>query len=315
MNRLSSSTSEDSARGCLLGLAVGDAIGTTLEFRSRDTYAPLTDMIGGGPFGLAPGEWTDDTSMALCLADSPIENGNLDETDLMQRFVRWWRNGENSVTGLCFDIGFTTRAALSEFERSGNPRAGSENPNTAGNGSLMRLAPAAIRHHANRTRAIDVARRQSVTTHAARTVVDACTFFAGLLVDAINGADRQMLLSPQVFDGHREIAGIAGGRYIGKKRSEIASSGYVVDTLEAALWCVHYASDFREAVLLAGNLGDDADTVAAVTGQLAGAIWGEAGIPEAWIAKLAWRDQIRDRAIRLFALGATAESASPASKT
>src|SRR5215813_4145645 len=154
MNQLSSGTSEDRACGCLLGLAVGDAIGTTLEFRSRDAYAPLTDMIGGGPFDLAPGEWTDDTSMALCLADSLINYGDLDETDLMQRFVRWWRNGANSANGYCFDIGFTTRAALSEFERSGNPRAGSENPNTAGNGSLMRLAPVAIRHHGDRIRAV-----------------------------------------------------------------------------------------------------------------------------------------------------------------
>jgi ADP-ribosyl-[dinitrogen reductase] hydrolase len=294
---------EDRACGCLLGLAVGDAIGTTLEFRSRDTYPPLENMVGGGPFGLLAGEWTDDTSMALCLADSLIENGDLDETDLMHRFVRWWRNGENSVTGLCFDIGFTTRAALSEFERSGNPRAGSENPNTAGNGSLMRLAPAAIRHHANRTRATDVARQQSVTTHAARTAVDACAFFAGLLVDAMSGADRSALLYPQVFHGHREIAAIAGASYIDKNRSEIESSGYVVHTLEAALWCVHQAADFREAVLLAANLGDDADTVAAVTGQLAGAIWGETGIPEDWIAKLAWCDRIRDRAQCLFALG------------
>jgi ADP-ribosyl-[dinitrogen reductase] hydrolase len=296
--------SEDRSRGCLLGLAIGDAIGTTLEFRTRDTYPPLTDMIGGGPFDLAPGEWTDDTSMALCLADSLIENGDLDETDLMHRFVRWWRNGANSATGWCFDIGFTTRAALSEFEKSGNAIAGSRDPNTAGNGSLMRLAPAAIRHHGDRMRAIDVARRQSVTTHAAPAAIDACTFFAGLLVDAISGANRQALLSPRRFEGHPEIAAIAAGKYFGKERSEIASSGYVVDTLEAALWCVHYTTDFREAVLLAANLGDDADTVAAVTGQLAGAIWGEASIPEDWIAKLAWCDQIRDRAIHLFALGA-----------
>src|SRR5258707_14256722 len=124
---------EDRARGCLLGLAVGDALGTTLEFRSRDTYPPLTDMIGGGPFNLALGEWTDDTSMALCLADSLIENGDLDETDLMRRFVRWWSNGENSATGWCFDIGGTTSMALGEFAKTGNPRAGSRDPNTAGN--------------------------------------------------------------------------------------------------------------------------------------------------------------------------------------
>jgi len=222
----------------------------------------------------------------------------------MHRFVRWWHTGGNSVRGWCFDIGFTTRRALSEFEKSGNARAGSRDPNTAGNGSLMRLAPVAIRHHSDRTRAIDVARRQSVTTHAAPACVDACAFFADLLVDAISDADRSVLLSPRGFEGHPEVVAIANGSYLHKKRSEIASSGYVVDTLEAALWCVHQGKDFREAVLLAANLGDDADTVAAVTGQLAGAIWGEAGIPRDWITKLAWRDRIRDRATRLFVLGA-----------
>jgi ADP-ribosyl-[dinitrogen reductase] hydrolase len=303
MNWPSSNRIEDRARGCLLGLAVGDAVGTTLEFRPRDSYPPLADMNGGGPFNLAPGEWTDDTSMALCLADSLIEFGDLDETDLMNRFVRWWRDGENSVRRSCFDIGITTRKALSEFEKTGNARAGSKDPTAAGNGSLMRLAPVAIRHHADRTRAIEVARRQSVTTHAAPASVDACAFFADLLVNAIVGVDRSALLSPRRIEGHPEIVAVADGSYLPKSRSEIASSGYVVDTLEAALWCVHQATDFREAVLLAANLGDDADTVAAVTGQIAGAIWGEAGIPEDWIAKLAWRDQIRDRAMRLFALG------------
>jgi ADP-ribosyl-[dinitrogen reductase] hydrolase len=293
---------EDSARGCLLGLAVGDALGTTLEFRSRDTYPPLTDMIGGGPFNLAAGEWTDDTSMTLCLADSLIDCGDLDETDLMRRFVRWWRNGENSVRGKCFDIGITTRTALSEFEKSGVARAGSREPNAAGNGSLMRLAPVVIRHHADRGKAVEVARRQSLTTHAAPACVDACGFFADLLVEAIGGVERSVLLSPRKIEGHREIVAIANGGYIGRNRGEIASSGYVVHTLEAALWCAHEATDFREAVLLAANLGDDADTVAAVTGQIAGAIWGESGIPEDWIAKLAWCDRIRNRAVRLFAL-------------
>src|SRR3990172_9047568 len=119
------------AVGCLLGLAIGDAVGTTLEFRARDTYPPLTDMIGGGPFNLKTGEWTDDTSMALCLADSLIACGDLDESDLMRRFLRWWRHGENSVNGRCFDIGNSTRHALETFERTGNPRSGSRKPETA----------------------------------------------------------------------------------------------------------------------------------------------------------------------------------------
>jgi len=130
------------------------------------------------------------------------------------------------------------------------------------------------------------------------------------LVRALNGVDRAALFSPRGFLGHPEIVAIANGRYLNKKRSEITSSGYVVDTLEAALWCVHRSTDFREAVLLAANLGEDADTVAAVTGQLAGVIWGERGIPENWGGKLVWRDRIRDRAIRLFELGTTAPDSS-----
>lgn len=144
MAKMGNDSLEDRAIGALLGLAVGDAVGTTLEFRARDSYEPLTDMVGGGPFGLQPGQWTDDTSMALCLADSLLEKGMLDQTDLMERFVRWWRHGENASTGRCFDIETTTANALAKFEATGNPVAGSIDPRSAGNGSIMRLAPVAI---------------------------------------------------------------------------------------------------------------------------------------------------------------------------
>lgn len=297
------------AVGALLGLAVGDAVGTTLEFRVRDTCPPLTDMVGGGPFNLKAGEWTDDTSMALCLADSLIACGDLDELDLMRRFVRWWRNGENSVNGRCFDIGTTTQQALATFERTGDPIAGGRDPQAAGNGSLMRLAPAAIRYHADRRKAVDAARRQSATTHAAPAAVDACALFAELLVDAIAGIGRRDLLAPRRFDGHPAIAATARGRFAGRHCNEIKSSGYVLHTLEAALWCVHEASSYREAVLIAANLGDDADTVAAVTGQLAGALWGDVDIPHDWLAKLAWKDAIHDRASILFEMGLVASPA------
>ena len=128
----------DKAIGALLGLAVGDAVGTTLEFKGRDTYHPLTGMVGGGPFNLSPGQWTDDTSMALCLADSLLACGKVDQRDLIKRFVRWQREGENSCTGRCFDIGSTVGNALVKFELYGNPVAGSTHPRAAGNGSLMR---------------------------------------------------------------------------------------------------------------------------------------------------------------------------------
>ena len=144
----------DRALGCLFGLAVGDALGTTLEFATRDARPHLTDMVGGGPFGLRPGEWTDDTSMALCLADCLIACGELDQGDLMERFVRWWQEGENSHSGRCFDIGTTTQRALQRFIETGDPVAGATDPGTAGNGSVMRLAPVALRWADNAEQAI-----------------------------------------------------------------------------------------------------------------------------------------------------------------
>jgi len=155
----------DRAVGALLGLAVGDAIGTTLEFSARDSYLPLTDMIGGGPFNLEPGEWTDDTSMALALLDSLLAHEDLDEADLMDHFCRWHELGEYSVRGECFDIGLTTQRALARWKKTGDPIAGSTAPSTAGNGSLMRLAPVVIRHWRNRERLSAVAARQSAVTH------------------------------------------------------------------------------------------------------------------------------------------------------
>jgi ADP-ribosylglycohydrolase len=134
----------DRIRGALIGLAVGDAVGTTAEFNPPSTFAPVTDMVGGGPFRLRAGEWTDDTSMALCLAESLIECGGFDARDQMERYVKWWKTGHLSSTGHCFDIGNTTRAALARFVETGDPLSGSTSPNAAGNGSLMRLAPAAM---------------------------------------------------------------------------------------------------------------------------------------------------------------------------
>lgn len=297
---------KDRAVGALLGLAVGDALGTTLEFAARDSVPRVTDLVGGGPFGLAAGRWTDDASMALCLADSLVEGGaerGLDPGDLMRRFVRWWKDGENSATGHCFDIGGTTRAALARFERTGAPLAGSADPRSAGNGSLMRLSPVAIRWRRDLPAAQAAARLQSRTTHGAAEAVEACAYFVELLVEAIGGAPADTVLRPREGRSGGRVAEIAAGSFREKTRDEIASSGYVIHTLEAALWAVSRADSFREAVVEAVNLGDDADTVGAVTGQLAGALWGRSGIPEAWLAKLAWRERFEGLAGRLFDLG------------
>lgn len=291
----------DRALGCLLGLAVGDAVGTTLEFARRDAKPPLTDMVGGGPFGLRPGEWTDDTSMALCLADSLIARPDLDERDLMERFVRWWREGHNSHNGSCFDIGNATCAALRRFVATGNPIAGSTDPMTAGNGSIMRLAPLALAWANDAETAADVARRQSLTTHAAPASVEGSAALAVILVEAMTAGDKAAAIRNRVST-EPSIHAVMQGSWRGKRRGAIQSSGYVVHTLEAALWCVDQSDDFAQAVLLAANLADDADTVAAVTGQIAGAVWGRSGIPQPWLERLAWREEIEKRAHALLAL-------------
>lgn len=296
---------EDRAVGCLLGLAVGDALGTTLEFSARDSVAEVRDFVGGGPFELKPGEWTDDTSMALCLADSLLARGGFDARDLLERFVAWYRTGVNSVTGECFDIGLTTRRSLQAFEREGQLEAGPEDFRQSGNGSLMRLAPVAIFCAGDADGAAELAERQSRTTHPSRLAHDACRFYARLLVDALAGQTKEELLSPREWSGSAEVARIAGGGWRGKERREISSSGFVIHTLEAALWCMGRAGNFEEAVLGAANLGDDSDTVAAITGQLAGAHWGLSGIPQSWAERVAWSSDIADRARRLLAAGAS----------
>jgi ADP-ribosylglycohydrolase len=293
----------DRAIGAMLGLAVGDALGTTLEFSRRDSGPVVRDLIGGGPFGLKAGEWTDDTSMALCLADSLIANRGFDARDLLVRFVGWWREGTNSVTGRCFDIGNTTRAALARFEQAGQLEAGPVDPQQAGNGSLMRLAPVAITAAAGFEEGEGLADFQSRTTHPAPVAHEACRFYAQKMVMAILGAPKDEVLLPVEWEGSSEITAIPACGWRDKERHEISSSGYVVHTLEAALWCVDRSDGFEEAVILAANLGDDADTVGAVTGQLAGALWGREGIPKRWLEKLAWREHLVERAEALLHAG------------
>ncbi len=302
-------TARDRYRGALLGLAAGDALGTALEFSRPGSFRPIDDMVGGGPFHLRAGEWTDDTSMALCLAASLIERQGFDAEDQMRRYVRWRREGYMASNGRCFDIGRTVSSALSRYERTGEPFAGSTDPNSAGNGSLMRLAPVPLYFAADPHEAIAMSADSSRTTHGAREAVDACRYFAGLLVGVVSGVDKASLLAPNYCPvtglWHDEplaegIAVIAAGSFKDKEPPEIKGKGYVVPALEAALWAFYKSQDFREGALLAANLGDDADTTAAIYGQIAGAYYGVDGIPGAWRAKLAMASEITAMADALY---------------
>jgi len=294
-------------RGCLLGLAVGDAIGTTVEFMSRGSFEPLTDMVGGGPFHLPVGAWTDDTSMALCLADSLIEHRGFSAHDQMKRYLDWWRHGFRSSTGKCFDIGQTTARALRHFEANGNPFSGSTDLNTSGNGSLMRLAPIPMFYLGRGLpAAIAAAQDSSRTTHGSVLCLDACRLLCDLIFAALSGNSKHDLLFEDDYFDFLEvkplapkIQGIFKGDYREKTIDQISGSGYVVDCLEAACWCFLKTDNFRDAVLLAANLGDDADTTAAVVGQLAGAYYGEDGIPREWLMNLVMAEEIGALADRL----------------
>lgn len=296
-------------RGSLLGLAVGDALGVPLEFRIPGSFTPIDDMVGGGIFDVMVGQWTDDTSMALCLAQSLIEQG-FNPVDQLQKYVRWWREGYLSSIDRCFDIGNATVEALINFEKTKSPYCGSTDPRSAGNGSIMRLAPVPLFYSKSPLEAIARSAESSRTTHQAQTTIDACRYFGALLVGAVNGASQDELLSKYYspISGYweenplvEEIQEIAAGSFKHRQPPEIQGSGYVVKSLEAALWAFYHSRTFEEGCLLAVNLGMDADTTGAVYGQLAGAYYGESGIPESWLSQLIRVNLIESIASKLYA--------------
>lgn len=300
---------QDRYRGAMIGLAACDALGTTLEFKAPGTFTPIADIQGGGPFGLLPGQWTDDTSMALCLVESLVEKKGFDPVDQLERYLRWYRDGHLSSTGRCFDIGNTTRSALTKFEETRKPYCGSISSSAAGNGSIMRLAPVPLFFVQKQAIAIDRSGDSSRTTHGADVCIDACRYMGGLIAGAVNGASKEELLSALYcpVPGYwlenplcEPIAAIARGSFKTRQPPAIRGTGYVVDSLEAALWAFNKAKDFRGGALLAVNLGDDADTTGAVYGQIAGAFYGIEGIPEIWRAKVYQSDLILGLADRLF---------------
>lgn len=302
-------TTLDRYRGCLLGLAAGDALGTTVEFRAPGSFAPLTDMIGGGPFHLQAGQWTDDTSMALCLAESLVHCQGFDAKDQMERYVRWWQDGYLSSIGECFDIGGTTFRALSRFVADAEPLAGTPDPEQAGNGSLMRLAPVPMAFARHLALAQAYAELSSCTTHGAATCRDACHFYGGLISMALGGADKAELLHATPTRAYcPEVAAVAAGSFLTREPPQIRGSGYVVAALEAALWAFARSTDFRHGALLAVNLGDDADTTGAIYGQLAGAHYGISGIPSAWHQRLAMLPLVEQLAEKLADFAATLDA-------
>ncbi|MFZ2987325.1 ADP-ribosylglycohydrolase family protein [Ideonella sp.] len=302
----------DRYRGSLLGLACGDAVGTTVEFEPRGTFPPVLDMTGGGPFELPVGAWTDDTSMALCLAISLLQCDGFDARDQMSRYTNWWQWGYLSSTGECFDIGMTVCRALQRFMVTQDPMAGDTHPNSAGNGSLMRLAPIALKFAPDLQQVRHFSRLSSATTHAAAEALDCCELLGELLHRALAGLSKPELLQATTTSyASEKVSQLAQTEYRSKPLERIKGSGYCVESLEAALWCFDHTETFESAVLTAANLGDDADTTAAIVGQLAGAHYGASSIPVRWLEPLCMRGEIERLAQGLFEQAQTRQTDHP----
>ena len=286
------------ARGALMGLAVGDAVGTTNEFKVAGTFKPITDMVGGGPFLLKPGQWTDDTSMALCIADSLLAMGHYDSFDVMERYQRWFSKGYRSSTDRCFDIGGQVRAALFDFEHEQRVPVTAERSNRAGNGAIMRLAPIVIAgfEHREIREIVVTAGLSARETHYSVEAEAATEVFAALLVGALLGWAPEHIINVgwastgPAFD---EMA----ARVISTDPAERAAwekdtSGYIVHGLRLAVHGLLDFGSFDEAVLAIANMGGDADTNAAIYGQLGGAYFGVEAIPASWRSTLYQGEEI-----------------------
>ena len=292
---------QDRALGAFIGLAIGDAMGAPVEFKPRGTFEPVTEFRAGGNFDLPKGAWTDDTAMALCLSESLNVNSDIDPKDLLDRFCEWAEKGKNTSTGICVGIGQNTLRVLGNYHRKGDLIAPETRQKSDGNGSIMRLAPVAVRHWKNPKQAQKIAIKQSRITHYSEICAAASDYLAGVLSKLIVGEKwNDALKVENSMQWPKELVIISSKGWKQKTAPEIKSTGYVIDTLEAALWAVGTTDSFEAAILKAVNLGDDADTVGAVAGQLAGARYGMACIPEDWRKTLVQFEEISDNANCLY---------------
>lgn len=315
-------------KAVIIGHAVDDALGVPAEFCGRDTLRarPVTDMRGYGTHPVPAGAWSDDTSMSLTALDSLIEKG-VDYNDMMQRFAKWFLFGKYTPTGEVFDIGFSCMKAIRTYldlqDRSALLCGGSAETEN-GNGSLMRINPICLFLYAKGAKketAIEIVHNVSALTHAHARSKVACGIYAYVLWEllknpckqsAVNGlslAENDYFVKKvygEEFADERALRECISMRsleidfqsgkvsYRPQKEESIASDGYVVNTLDAAIWCLITTASYEECVLKAVNLGDDTDTMAAVAGGLAGALYGYNAIPQEWKNTLLKREDIEE---------------------
>lgn len=282
-------------RGAMLGLACGDAVGTTVEFLPRDRFRPLTDMVGHGKFKLKPGEWTDDTSMAICLTRSLIEKQGFDPTDQMDRYINWVNTGSPGPKAHPIGIGQTIMSSLCRYKETGNPFAGVTDSRSAGNGALMRLAPIVLAYYPNVSNIQKYSRLSTLTTHAADECITTSAFLAEAITLMLSGSNKKDIQSicAEWDDIHL------------LPENQIKGIGYAPESLKAAIWSFINTDTFENAILTAANLGDDADTTAAICGQIAGAYYGVNEIPSHWLDRLFMGDKIFTLADQLYEFKST----------
>lgn len=271
----------------VMGLVVGDALGVPVEFKTRDTFH-VDDMIGYGTYNQPPGTWSDDSSLTLATMESIIRKGEIDPADIIRNFSRWLNYAEFTPHGKVFDMGGTTERAIRKFDNQ-RRKDGCGRKEDNGNGSLMRILPLAL--FPSSLHAVD---EVSSLTHSHEISKRACRLYVGTAEQLLKGNTISDCIG---YSGIwvKEFSRIP--KIYKLNRDEIRSTGYVVDTLEAALWCVYHTGSYRDCVLEAVNLGGDTDTIAAVAGGLAWIIYGcggEKGIPDEWIAQIARKDWIFD---------------------
>jgi ADP-ribosylglycohydrolase len=307
---------KDKILGGIFGLAVADALGVPVEFKDRETlrHNPVTDMRGYGTYNQPPGTWSDDTTLTLCLLDS-LANKKLDYTDMMQKFISWIDEGKYTPHGKIFDIGFVTNRALQRFEEGTDPlTCGGASETDNGNGSLMRILPLAFYLRSlfatcstGREEFFDIIHKVSSLTHAHRRSQIACGIYLSIAERFFEGANALAAVcfgvesAQEWYEGKKEYTKelkhynrLFQKDFAKLPEEEIKSSGYVVDTLESAIWCLLNTDNYKDCVLQAVNLGGDTDTVAAVAGGLAGMCYGVDSIPEEWLAQLVRRDYIEE---------------------
>ncbi len=293
-------------KAAIIGHAVADAVGVPAEFIPREKLSrrPITDMIGYGSHDVPKGSWSDDTSMELCTLHSISKNGKIDLDDIMVEFGRWVEDGYMTPHGKVFDIGRTCLRSIMNYHRGQDVNhCGCVRELENGNGSLMRIIPVCLYNNligANRQLAIANIHAVSALTHAHERSCIACGLYDFIIQELIEIPSKSSVINAlakskeyyEEYDESKKYWRLFDPNFAQTNIDDIKSSGYVVDTLEAAIWCLLNSSNYKECVLKAVNLGQDTDTVAAVAGGLAGILYGYEDIPAEWINDLAKKEEI-----------------------